>query len=344
MVFYEETPVEEVKKLKEINIPIITVSSIALKEKIDEISPEVTIFDPNMPSKTHNALTTSKEEKKVIHKQKVEVEEKPIYKLKALIAEDNPINMKLLKTKLKSMGIEADTATNGLEAFNKYSMYPEKYDVIFMDVQMPVMDGVEATQEIIEFEKEEGLPHTPIIAVTANALKGDRERFIGAGMDDYITKPIEQNELQRVVDNILKRKYTTEYEEEEELDITPQVTPTTQAQPSETQTSKEVNVVIASDSSFLINYLKNLLKTDFKEATNLKELDKTLKKDAKNILIIEEEFNDADTQTLINSIKSEYPNIKIFVIGENEYQNADGIITDLNPENINSIINSIKGE
>ncbi|WP_024790011.1 response regulator [Lebetimonas sp. JH292] len=95
-----------------------------------------------------------------------------------------------------------------MEAFNKYSSNPQKYDVIFMDAQMPVMDGIEATQEILEFEEEEGINHIPIIVVTANVLKGDRERFLGAGMDDYISKPIKKEELLRVLENISKNKYS----------------------------------------------------------------------------------------------------------------------------------------
>ena len=321
VVFVEESSWENILSLKEIDLPIITISSFALKEKIDTLNPEITIFDPNMPTKTFNSITTSKEQKKVVHKQTTPQKEKQIYQLKALIAEDNPINQKLLKTKLKSMGIEADVANNGLEAFNKYSMNPEKYDIIFMDVQMPIMDGVEATQEIIEFEKEEELPHTPIIAVTANVLKGDRERFIGAGMDDYIAKPIEQKELERVIENVIKNKYTP---------IEDQI--------QEVKPSNQKNIVIAAESHFLLNYIKSIINIDFKEATNLKELSKQLDTNAQNILIIEEDFNEADINTLIESIKKDFPNLKVYVIGEKEYKNADGIISDLNPQTLKQII------
>jgi signal transduction histidine kinase/CheY-like chemotaxis protein len=344
VVFYEESDKDEIKALMEVDIPIITVASFAFKEEISKLNPDATIFDPNVPSKTYNAITATKEKKISFHKAKKEVEEKPIYQLKALIAEDNPINQKLLKTKLKSMGIEADTANNGLEAFTKYSMNPEKYDVIFMDVQMPVMDGVETTQEILEFEKEEEIPHTPIIAVTANVLKGDREKFMGAGMDDYIAKPIEQKELERVIENVSKHKYSSFEEiqnqpqsQTESIEKVEEV-----IKPTETVSKKE-NIVIASESSFLINYLRNVLDLDFESASQITELNRKLDKNAKNILIIEENFNGADTEHLIESIKSEFPNIKIIVIGEKQYPNADGIISDLNPEEIKQVINSIKG-
>jgi len=112
---------------------------------------------------------------------------------KVLVAEDNSINQKLIKQILVKYGIEVDLANNGLEAFEKIKN--TKYDLILMDIQMPVMDGVEATHEIINYEKEENLEHTPIVALTANALKGDKERFMEYGLDEYIAKPIQNNEL-----------------------------------------------------------------------------------------------------------------------------------------------------
>jgi len=347
VVFYEESDKEKVEELMEINLPVIIISSFAYKEEINKLNPDTTIYDPNVPSKTYNAITSTKEQKVVTHKVKKEVQ-KPIYQLRALIAEDNPINQKLLKTKLKSMGIEAETANNGLEAFTKYSMNPDKYDVIFMDVQMPVMDGVETTQEILEFEKEEGIPHTPIIAVTANVLKGDREKFLGAGMDDYVSKPIEQRELERVIENVSKHKYSS-LEEIEQIQTEQISQPEEQIQSKEESKKQQTiqpqreNIVIASESSFLINYLKNVLDFDFESTSQIIELNKKLDKNAKNVLIIEDNFNGADMENLINSLKSEFPNIKIIVIGEKQYPNTDGIISDLNPQEIKQTINSIKG-
>jgi len=343
IVFYEESDKDEILKLKTLNLPIIIISSFAFKEEIDKIDPEITIFDPNVPSKIYNAITTSKE-KKVITRIKRETKEKPIYQLKALIAEDNPINRKLLQTKLKSMGIESDTANNGLEVFNKYSMNPEKYDVIFMDIQMPVMDGVEATQEILEFEKEEEIPHTPIIAVTANVLKGDRERFLGAGMDDYISKPIETKELERVLENVAKHKYAEFEEIETENTKEENQIPTSKIEENTTTSSNnEEKIIIATESSFLLNYLKNVLDIDFDSAMQLNELNKKLNEHSNAIILIEDEFNDADMSLLIKSIKQVSLNVKIILIGDRHYDGVDDIIPDLNPEAIKNTINSIKG-
>ena len=106
--------------------------------------------------------------------------------LRILLAEDNAVNQKLALRLLAQMGYRADVAANGLEAVQ--SVQRQAYDVVLMDVQMPEMDGLEATRRI----RSEGAPHGQprIIAMTANAMQGDREACIAAGMDDYVTKPI----------------------------------------------------------------------------------------------------------------------------------------------------------
>jgi len=133
---------------------------------------------------------------------------------KILVAEDNFINQKLIKQILLKYGVEVELANNGLEAFEKRK--GETYDLIFMDIQMPVMDGIEATHEILNYEIEEQLQHIPIIALTANALNGDRERFLAEGLDEYIPKPIETNELLFILKKFLDVK--TEDSEEVKLD------------------------------------------------------------------------------------------------------------------------------
>jgi len=123
---------------------------------------------------------------------------------KILVTEDNIINQKLIKRILEEHGMTVDLANNGLEAFEKRRA--NNYDLLFMDIQMPVMDGIEATHEILDYEEDEKKPHVPIIALTANALKGDRERFLAEGMDEYITKPIETSELLYVLNKFLSNK------------------------------------------------------------------------------------------------------------------------------------------
>jgi signal transduction histidine kinase/CheY-like chemotaxis protein len=122
----------------------------------------------------------------------------------ALVAEDNVINQKLIRRTLEDLGLEITIANNGLEAFEKRKN--GNYDIIFMDIQMPVLDGIEATQEILDFEEDYGQSHIPIIALTANALKGDRERFMSAGMDEYTTKPLVRSEIISLLNNFLSHK------------------------------------------------------------------------------------------------------------------------------------------
>ena len=114
-----------------------------------------------------------------------------------LLAEDNDVNQKLAVKILTKYNHQVTVADNGQEALEKVKM--RRYDVILMDVQMPVMGGFEATGAIREYERQEGLVRTPIIALTAHAMMGDRERCIQAQMDEYLTKPLKQNEMMQTI-------------------------------------------------------------------------------------------------------------------------------------------------
>lgn len=118
-------------------------------------------------------------------------------RLKILLAEDNPVNRKLAVKMLENMGHTVKTAFNGREAVEAFES--QHFDLILMDIQMPDMDGIQATAIIREREKALGRT-VPIIAMTAHALAGDRERFLAAGMDGYISKPITAKELYEAVE------------------------------------------------------------------------------------------------------------------------------------------------
>ncbi|HBC41325.1 MAG TPA: hypothetical protein DCZ88_05325 [Pseudanabaena sp.] len=118
--------------------------------------------------------------------------------LRILLAEDNVINQKVTIHILQRMGYRADVVANGLEVLA--ALCHQTYDVVFMDMQMPEMDGLEATRQIYENLQTGNLIHRPrIVAMTANAMQGDREVCLAAGMDDYLSKPIQNGELVRVL-------------------------------------------------------------------------------------------------------------------------------------------------
>lgn len=113
--------------------------------------------------------------------------------LRILMAEDNAINQRVAKLILQRAGFNIDLVADGNEALEAHRISP--YDVILMDCQMPTMDGFEASRQIRQLTQ----PQPIIIAVTANALVGERERCLGAGMDDYLSKPFQAEQLVAVV-------------------------------------------------------------------------------------------------------------------------------------------------
>jgi CheY-like chemotaxis protein len=119
--------------------------------------------------------------------------------LRVLVAEDNPVNQRLAEALLVRRGHEVVLVGNGREAIAACAAGP--FDLVFMDVQMPEMDGFEATAAIRSAERGSG-GHVPIVAMTAHAMRGDRERCLDSGMDDYITKPISLSELDRVLERV----------------------------------------------------------------------------------------------------------------------------------------------
>nr|WP_282955638.1 response regulator [Bellilinea caldifistulae] len=118
-----------------------------------------------------------------------------------LLAEDNLVNQKVAIGILQRMGYHVDVAANGLEVLE--ALRRQHYDVVLLDVQMPEMDGEEAAREIQRRYPPEDRPI--LIAMTANALEGDRERYLAIGMDDYISKPIRVEELMRGLENAYQK-------------------------------------------------------------------------------------------------------------------------------------------
>lgn len=124
--------------------------------------------------------------------------------VRILIAEDNPVNQKVAQRMLEKFGFQVDVVNNGLEAIE--ALARQHYDLVLMDVQMPIMDGLEATASI---RSQEGTERVPIVALTANAFKEDREMCLSVGMDEYVSKPINPKQLLKVIRKLLKQGRTS---------------------------------------------------------------------------------------------------------------------------------------
>ena len=120
--------------------------------------------------------------------------------LKVLLAEDNAVNQLVARKLLAKLGIEVEIAANGEEAIE--ALRGTRFDLVLMDCQMPVMDGFEATRRIRDRASGVLNPLVPIVAMTANAMRGDRERCLEAGMTDYLSKPVNPADLAAVVKRV----------------------------------------------------------------------------------------------------------------------------------------------
>jgi CheY-like chemotaxis protein len=198
------------RRFGERSLPVVMLTSLSstarqLREEHGELGLSAYITKPIKPSQLYDVIIgvfdtdksgieKAEEETGASLRKPVTVTDSPL-PLRLLVAEDNSVNLKVALRMLQRLGYRADVAGNGLEAVK--AVQRQEYDVVFMDVQMPEMDGYEATAQI---RRTEGTSrHTTIIAMTANALHGDRERCLVAGMDGYIAKPIRQNDLVSVL-------------------------------------------------------------------------------------------------------------------------------------------------
>ncbi len=129
---------------------------------------------------------------------------------KILLVEDNKANQMFMSLILKKFSLKYEIANDGNEAVELFKK--NSYDLILMDENMPNLNGIEATKQILEIEKQNNLEHTPIIALTANALKGDREKFMEAGMDEYLSKPLNKEKLAMTIKIFLNPNYKKQKE------------------------------------------------------------------------------------------------------------------------------------
>ena len=185
---------------KKPELPLILLSSSGdITKQVKEESPIGTfLLKPVKHKYLYNSIKSNLEGNQIKKKKdskKIEDEKLLNSSLKILVAEDNAINQKLILKVLEKMGYKADVAANGLEVID--ALHNKQYEIIFMDVQMPEMNGLDATKEIRKIWDEADQP--AIIAMTANAMDGDKEMCLEAGMDDYISKPIHVGEVKKAL-------------------------------------------------------------------------------------------------------------------------------------------------
>ena len=185
-------------------IPVLFMTDIRLRSddtRPGDVDVSLYVFKPIRPAQFYDSFSRAiegrtKQEKKAPVSSEFDNEMATRLPLQILLADDNIINQKVGTKMLEKLGYRPDTAANGIEVIKMLEQQP--YDVVFLDVQMPEMDGYEAARRI---HQKWGGPKRPrIIAMTGNALEGDRERCLEAGMDDYVAKPVRVTELQGVLE------------------------------------------------------------------------------------------------------------------------------------------------
>lgn len=191
------------RRKERFNCPVVYVGNM---EKINNNNIMKPLMDyfldvPIYGSKVFNIIAESKLTKNHIQKVESKIEHKENFSGKILVAEDNPNNQLLIKIILQKLGLEVILVENGKLAVEKCEN--ENFDLIFLDINMPIMDGLTALK-IIREQEQKLQKHTPIIALTANSINGDRERYIDEGMDNYLSKPFDRNQLINILSLYLK--------------------------------------------------------------------------------------------------------------------------------------------
>ncbi|RLA72270.1 MAG: hypothetical protein DRG24_03420 [Epsilonproteobacteria bacterium] len=189
------------------SLQIVPVISSEKEEEFLQLSSVIDslLYYPILPSTLYQTLNVVwKKVPKGLLKKIEEIKEDEVVGHHLLVAEDNPINQKLITTILEQAGYTVTTAENGQIAVDLY--IEGKYDLVLMDIDMPIMDGITANRLIKEIDAKEKRPFTPVIALTARAMAGDRERIIGAGLDAHLAKPVDREFLLQTIDQYLKMK------------------------------------------------------------------------------------------------------------------------------------------
>ena len=336
-----EAGIEEFSKTQE---EMILITKSYYMKKIDNMGLDIfkVMYEPMHGTKIKTALESfdlesfnNKKAQKIRHKKFDAKTSK--FNAKALVAEDNIINQKLIKRTLEDLGLEITLANNGLEAFEKRKN--GDFDVIFMDIQMPVLDGIEATQEILDYEEDFEVPHIPIIALTANALKGDRERFMDAGMDEYTTKPLVRAELTSLLNHFLSHKIIDTSEAAVAVAESAPATASTTAEPVPVKEVKPLDILLSKKSPIetkLFSMLLDELKLDYSTTKTFDTLIKDLKAKKPRMILIDKEMPDMDFTVLKETLDTIDTSVVMMVDPAAQENTENNEIAD---EIINNLVN-----
>ncbi len=270
---------------------------------------------------------------------------------RVLVAEDNEINQKLIQKILEHLNFDITIVGNGQEAVDKRKS--EEFDIILMDIAMPIMDGVSATKEILAYEKREKLSHIPIIALTANALKGDREKFLNNGLDDYLPKPTKEQQIKELaikygVYNEKIELNEDEDQPEEDIEITP-IIPLTEnidkeeavkeeANLSEEELTKEnerENILVYKKSSVESKIFEKVLGQLYKKvsiADNSNQFLKLVRENNYKVIMVDKEIMDLDMQDLFNAIENRDTTTLLL------FRSFDSIVDDQTRRDFNEVL------
>ena len=299
-VDYEYANEEELKAYSTLPQKLILLTKSYFMRKIDSMGIEIfkTIYEPLNNTKLKAALENYQSQNFTAPKvktasNKVFTVGSSKFAAKVLVAEDNIINQKLIKRTLEDLGLTVDIAANGLEAFQKRK--DNNYDLIFMDIQMPFLDGIEATQEILEYEEVYNQPHVPIIALTANALKGDREKFLAAGLDEYTTKPLVRDEIITLLNHFLADHIVDINEQKQE----------------EAPAQYKADILLAKNSLFetrLFTKILDSLGYSYETTDNMDELEQKIKNGSYKLILFDKETETLDLKDFADLVKSNSEN------------------------------------
>lgn len=307
---------KELKNLKYKKTPTIFMISAHSKDDIDftDIQIDSFISKPVTPSSLFDALVEAKKGYRLNQTKKMEITPN-LDGLCVLVVEDNEINQEVASMLLSKVGISVDLASNGKEGYEKFLENQTKYNLILMDLQMPIMSGYESTAKIREINKT-----IPIIALTAAAMIEDKQKALESGMNDHLGKPIDQNELYKTIFKFTKREFSYQ------------------------KIVKNKNSVL--DLDFLENSLNSKDLINSLLVTFKKQLTKTEFKDILELII----NNDENAPKIIHALKGVSGNLganelfKIAEIIDSKYKNNEKVkISDIDKleQAIKNILNKI---